>query len=55
MTSKDTLTFFFWNLAPRPLIKELAQAVKQHNIDIVVLAESVLRDEEITSRDPKSE
>lgn len=46
------VTFFFWNLARRALIKELALAIKEYNVDIVVLAESTLAEEEIRTHIP---
>lgn len=48
----DICTFFFWNLAGRPLIGELAAAVKEHEVDILILAESSLSSEQILSTIP---
>jgi len=48
----EILTFFFWNLARRSLVKELARAIKEHQVDIVVLAESALDRDEIRRQIP---
>jgi hypothetical protein len=39
---RNNLTIFFWNLARRHLVRELAVVVKEQHIDILILAESDL-------------
>jgi endonuclease/exonuclease/phosphatase family metal-dependent hydrolase len=48
----EILTFFFWNLAKQSLVKELALAIKEYRVDILVLAESELDETEIHRQIP---
>jgi endonuclease/exonuclease/phosphatase family metal-dependent hydrolase len=47
-----TITLFFWNVAKRNLSTFVSSAIKEHKIDIVVLAESEIRLDELRKRHP---
>jgi exonuclease III len=43
----QSLNFLFWNTNRKPLIKEIANIAKHHNIDVILLAEYNLNDVEL--------
>lgn len=43
----QALNFLFWNINRKPLVKEIANIAKHHNIDVILLAECLLNNADL--------